>query len=72
MKILDIIEHKTTITYKQNVFEAKTPGLGDGFELGQIFPLDGPGGKKWGVGLCSIMSRIFIHTCSSCIVYLVL
>jgi len=58
MKILDIIEHKTTITYKQNVFEAKTPGLGDGFELGQIFPLDGPGGKKWGVGLGSNVNDV--------------
>ena len=51
MKILDVIEHKTTITYKTNLVEAKAASIGDNFPLGAVVPLDGVGGNTWAIGL---------------------
>ena len=51
MKILDVIEHKTTITYKTNLVEAKAASIGDNFPLGAVVPMDGVGGNTWAIGL---------------------
>ena len=53
MKILDVIEHKTTITYKQNVFEASQgmTNVNLNFPVSEIFPLQGTSGSNWGIGM---------------------
>ena len=53
MKILDVIEHKSTITYKENLFE-QSQGMTSvnlNFPIGEIFSLDGTQGNKFGIGL---------------------
>lgn len=51
MKILDVIENKTTITFESRkaIFEDANPRLE--FMAGQLYPINGVTGDRWGVGL---------------------